>query len=154
MLEYMGLALAVCGADLIVKETVKESVDTNQKIYTCNNKVIITKFYNPGAMLGAFGEHPGFIKGVTVFGLGALVGALAAISGHKGERLQKFGLSLMIGGASSNAFERFRYGMVTDYIQFNFKNKKFRRVIYNVGDFAIFGGSFLLCLGELLHRDK
>ena len=154
MLGYMGLALAVCGADLIIKDTVKENVEENQKIYTCDDKIMITKFYNPGAMLGAFGERPGVVKGFTIFGLGALVGALSAISGDRGRKLQKLGLSLMIGGASSNAYERFQYGKVTDYIQFNFKNKKFRRVIYNLGDFAIFGGSFLLCLGELLYKDQ
>ena len=154
MLGHMGLALSVCGADLIIKETVKENIEENQKIYTCNDKIIITKFFNSGAMLGAFGERPGVVKGLTVFGLGVLVGALSAFSGHKEHGLQKLGLSLMIGGASSNAYERFQYGKVTDYIQFNCKNKKFRGVIYNLGDFAIFGGSFLLCLGELFRKDK
>ena len=68
--------------------------------------------------------------------------------------LQKLGLSMMLGGAASNAYERFRYEKVTDYIQFNFGNKKFRKVVYNIGDFAIFAGGLLVCVGEIANKEK
>ena len=67
----------------------------------------------------------------------------------KSRGLQKLGLSMMIGGAVSNGYERFRFGKVTDYVQLNVKNPKYRRIVYNIGDFAIFAGSIGVILGEL-----
>ena len=64
--------------------------------------------------------------------------------------LQKAGLSMMLGGAGSNAFERIKYGKVTDYIRFNVGTQKFRNVVYNMGDFAVFAGTLFLILGESL----
>ena len=154
MIGYLGMSALISGSDLLIKETVKENVEENSKTYVFNERLILTKFYNPGAALGTLGDRPGFLKGLTLFGIGTLIGALAVFSDLKGCRLQKIGLSMMIGGALSNGYERFRYGKVTDYIQFNVKNSKYRRIVYNMGDFSIFVGSFCLILGELFRRDK
>ena len=152
MMGYLGIAASICGTDLIVKETIQKRVNQHQKIYTCGDKVIITKYMNPGAALGAFKDRPLLLKGITAFGLGSLMGALAACDGMKGHFLQKLGLSMMLGGAASNAKERFCDGEVTDYIQFNFGKSKFRQIVYNIGDFAIFAGGFLVCIGEIAHK--
>lgn len=154
MIGYLGLAAAICGSDLAIKETVKEKVAENSKTYVCNKRFILTKFYNPGAMLGTLGDQSTALKGMTMFGIGGLIGALVAISDLKGQGLQKFGLSMMIGGAVSNGYERFRYGKVTDYIQFNIKNPKYRWIVYNIGDLSIFTGSLCLILGELFRMER
>ena len=154
MLSYLGIAAGICGLDLLIKETVNTQIKENEKIYTCENKVIVTKYHNPGAALGALKENPCVLKGVTLFGLGSLVGGLSALSERKGFGLQKLGLSMMLGGAVSNAYERFRYGKVTDYIRFNFGNEKFRTIVYNMGDFAIFVGGFFVCIGEIICKEK
>lgn len=152
MLEYLGIASIVCGSDLVIKETVKDKVRENSKKYVLNDKIILTKFYNPGAALGALKNQQELLHTVTVLGVGGLYGALAMADMVKGHRLQKIGLSMMLGGASSNAYERLRYGKVTDYIRFNTKNKKLRNVVYNLGDFAIFAGTAMLMAGELLDK--
>lgn len=154
MIGYLGFSALICGSDLAVKETVREKVAENSKTYVCNERLILTKFYNPGAALGTLGEKQSLLKGLTIFGIGSLIGALAAISDLKGRGLQKFGLSMMLGGAVSNGYERFRFGKVTDYIQLNVKNPKYRRIVYNLGDFAIFAGSACLILGELFRTEK
>ena len=154
MLPYLGIAAGICGTDLLIKETINMQVEENQKIYTCDGKVIVTKYYNPGAALGFLKDYPFALKGVTLFGIGSIVGALAALSGRKGYTLPKLGLAMMLGGAGSNAYERFFNGKVTDYIRFNFGNKNFQRVVYNVGDFAIFAGGFLVCISEIANKEK
>lgn len=152
MMEYFGIAAGICGADLLVKETIRDRVNEHQKIFTCRDKVIITKYMNPGAALGAFKDCPLLLKWITAFCLGSLTGALAACDGMKGYILQKLGLSMMLGGAVSNAWERFKNGEVTDYIQFNFGKSKFCQIVYNIGDFAIFAGGFLVCIGEIVRK--
>ena len=154
MLPYLGVASGICAADLLVKETVKEQIKEHEKKYVCENKLILTKYFNPGAALGTLRDYPLALKCVTMFGMGTLTGALAALAERKNCGLQKLGLSMMLGGAASNAYERFRYEKVTDYIQLNFGNEKFRKVVYNIGDFAIFAGGFLVCVGEIMHKGK
>ena len=99
-------------------------------------------------------DNPELLKGMTIFGVGSLAGAWMMVAGKRGHSLQKLGLSMMLGGAGSNAYERLKYGKVTDYIRFNVGTEKFRNVIYNVGDLAVFAGTLLLLLGEGLTPDR
>ena len=146
----LGFAAAICGGDLIIKDYVKENVAERSRKSLAGNRVILTKYFNKGAMLGAMADNPELLKGMTLFGVGSLAGALMMVAGKKGHFLQKAGLSMMLGGAGSNAFERIKYGKVTDYIRFNVGTKKFRNVVYNMGDFAVFAGTLFLILGESL----
>lgn len=152
VLGYLGLASVICGSDLAIKETVKKKVGENSQKYILDDKVILTKFYNRGAALGVLQENPEWLRAITIFGVGSLAGAMAFACGQKGHHLKKIGLSMMLGGASSNAYERLKFGKVTDYIKFNVENKKLRNIIYNLGDFAIFSGTMLLLAGELIEK--
>lgn len=154
MMKYLGIAAAICGSDLAVKATVKEKVAENSRKDMIKDKVILTKFYNHGAALGIMAERPALLRGITVFSVGGLAGALAATAGLKGHCLQKLGLSMMLGGAVSNAYERLKYGKVTDYIRLNAGSERCRRIVYNLGDFAIFAGTACLAAGEILSQDK
>lgn len=146
----LGFAAAICGGDLMIKDYVKENVAERSRKNLAGNRVILTKYFNRGAMLGAMADKPELLKGMTIFGVGSLTGALMMVGGKKGYFLQKAGLSMMLGGAGSNAYERIKYGKVTDYIRFNVGTEKFRSVVYNVGDFAVFAGTLFLILGECL----
>ena len=143
----LGFAAAICGGDLIIKDYVKENVAERSRKNLVGNKVILTKYFNKGAMLGAMADNPELLKGMTIFGVGSLAGAWMMVAGKRG-------LSMMLGGAGSNAYERLKYGKVTDYIRFNVGTEKFRNVIYNVGDLAVFAGTLLLLLGEGLTPDR
>ena len=154
MIKFLGLSAAICGSDLAIKSTVKEKVALNIRKDIVKDKVILTKFYNKGAALGFMSDHPELLKGITIFSVGSLAGALSVVSGLKGHALQKVGFSMILGGAGSNAYERLRYGKVTDYIRLNMGSPKCRRVVYNLGDFAIFAGTALLLLGECFELKK
>ena len=67
MIGYLGLSALICGSDLAIKETVKENVEENSKTYIFNERLILTKFYNPGAALGALKDQPFVLKGFTLF---------------------------------------------------------------------------------------
>lgn len=147
---WFGLAAAVCGEDLLFKDYVKKHIQENSERKMLKDKVVLTKVFNRGAMLGWLADEPEKLKAVTVFGVGSLAGALMACSGKRGQTLQKLGLSMALGGAASNGWERLKHGRVTDYIRFNMGPEKFRRVVFNKGDFAVFAGSLLLVAGEWL----
>ncbi|MDD3221768.1 MAG: signal peptidase II [Clostridia bacterium] len=150
---WFGLAALICGEDLFFKEYVKDYVEEDSEKPFLMDKVVLTKFFNKGAMLGWLKDDQEKLKMVTLFGVGSLAGALMTYSGKRGHLLQKLGLSMMLGGAASNAYERIRHGEVTDYIRFNMGPSKFRNIIFNKGDFAVFGGGLLWMMGECLNKD-
>ena len=95
----LGFAAAICGGDLIIKDYVKENVAERSRKNLVGNKVILTKYFNKGAMLGAMADNPELLKGMTIFGVGSLAGAWMMVAGKRGHSLQKLGLSMMLGGA-------------------------------------------------------
>ena len=149
---WFGLAAAICGEDLFFKSYVRDYIEADKEKEFCNGKMVLTKAYNRGAMMGWLKDEPKKLRAGTLFGVGALVGGLVSVSGKKGCFLQKLGIALMLGGASSNAYERLKYGKVTDYIRFNIGPEEFRKVVFNKGDFAVFGGSLIWLLGECFHK--
>ena len=82
--------------------------------------------------------------------IGMILGLLLAATGRKGNILLKLGLSLLLGGAVSNAFERFTYGKVTDYFRISIGSKKLERIIFNIGDFCIFAGCILAAIAGMI----
>ena len=106
---WFGLAAAICGEDLFFKSYVKACVRENSEKKLIGDKVILTRVYNRGAMLGWMDDAPEMLRGITMLGIGSLAGALAACESEKGHVCRKLGLSLMLGGADINAWERMNY---------------------------------------------
>jgi len=81
--------------------------------------------------------------------LGLFGFVLAKKSRTTASRLARFGFSLLTGGSGSNLYDRYRRGYVVDYFTF----KKIPRIVFNLGDLAIFTGSALLA-AEYLAKEK
>lgn len=114
--------------------------------------VTITKSHNSGAMLGLFKQWPKQLLAVSLILLGAVFGMLVAASGRKGNILLKTGLTLLLGGSASNVCERYAKGSVTDYVRFNFGPEKFRKIVFNIGDFCIFIGAVFTAIGSCFKK--
>ena len=69
--------------------------------------------------------------------------------GHRGNNLLRLGLSLLLGGAFSNTYDRLRRGYVVDYVSFPVKWQAFRKIVFNCSDFCIIIGALLSALGML-----
>ena len=67
---------------------------------------------------------------------------------QKGNRLLKLGLSLLLGGAFSNTYDRLKRKYVVDYFSFNTPFKSLNRIVFNVSDFCILIGSLLSVVGH------
>ena len=99
---------------------------------------------NPGMAMNALSDHPQAVKFLAAGMTGAVAGALAEALVNSRHPLRKAGLSLVLGGALSNLTDRIRDGAVTDFVNFEVGPKRFRQVVFNLGDFAILAGA-LLC---------
>ena len=68
------------------------------------------------------------------------------------EKLSRFALILILGGALGNLFDRLYYSAVPDFIEFYFKS--FHWFIFNVADIFITLGVFCLIYVELKNKDN
>lgn len=115
-------------------------------------KLLLRKYHNTGAMLGAGSANPKIIALISVIFTTFMTGVFVATLGYKGSAALKTGLGLLLGGAYSNTYDRLRRKYVVDYVSFNVKNQRLKNIIFNISDFGIIIGAVLLVVGELLRE--
>ncbi|CAM2992130.1 signal peptidase II [Legionella worsleiensis] len=112
-----------------------------------------TLAYNTGAafsfLSGAGDWHRWFFAGFSSLVSIILIIWLWRTPGNA--RLQSAGISLILGGAVGNLFDRGLHGYVVDFIDVYFKYHHF--ATFNIADSAICIGAALLVLDLLIHRE-
>lgn len=146
---WLLLAAVFCGTDLAIKMYIQSHKSEGEHQPVFGGKIIITRFYNEGAMMGFLKDKTRLLFGITCVIFGMVLGILLFLIGKPENRLLKFGLSLLLGGAASNAYERCFKGKVTDYFSLDIGIKPLKRVVFNIGDFFIFIGSIIAVISEV-----
>lgn len=147
-MRYILMILTIFTGELFWKDHVEREIPEGSSKKALRNTVILTKHHNYGAAFNTGERRPGIVKGISV-----LLTVLAAIFfifsfGTVGKGMLKFGLSLLLGGAFSNTYDRLRRGYVVDYFRLNVSAKRIRNLIFNISDFCIVIGAVLAVLGE------
>lgn len=146
---YTAIAALLCGADSLIKYAIERSHPDGELRPALHGKIIIRKFHNKGAMLnlGASRQQTMAVLSVifTVFMTGVYVGTL----GTRGRHMLKTGLSLILGGAYSNTYDRLFRKYVVDYVSFEVRNPRLRNIVFNLSDFGIMIGSCLLVISQM-----
>ncbi len=70
----------------------------------------------------------------------------------KSKGIQKYALSMILGGALGNLFDRTFYKAVPDFIDLHINN--FHWFIFNIADIFITFGVFLMILSEFIVKDR
>ena len=106
----------------------------------------LTLAYNKGAAFSFLGSASGwqrwFLSGIAVVVSFMLVGWLKQL--RENESWQACSLSLILGGALGNLYDRVVYGQVTDFLLFYYENWYFPA--FNLADVAITIGAGMLIL--------
>lgn len=144
---YVMLAAAVFAGDLLLKNHVEKTKGMHEEKPVLGGRVILRRYHNRGAFLN-LGEKKSALMcalslGLTAMMLVLFVGTLT----RKGGALLKAGLSLLLGGAFSNTYDRLKRKYVVDYFSFHTGFAAFDRVVFNVADFAIMIGALCTALG-------
>ena len=146
---YTAIAALLCGADSLIKYAIERNHPDGELRPALHGKIIIRKFHNKGAMLnlGASRQQTMAVLSVifTVFMTGVYVGTL----GTRGRHMLKTGLSLILGGAYSNTYDRLLRKYVVDYVSFEVRNPRLRNIVFNLSDFGIMIGSCLLVISQM-----
>jgi len=146
------LIVLVAGADLICKWYVDTRFRKGESVSCCKEKVTIRKVHNKGMMLNIMEKRPNFVRTGSFVAMVVVLIYQMFLLGKPGRLKEKVGMALISGGAISNTFDRIKKGYVVDYIGWNSKWKKLVNVTYNLGDFAIFAGTFLVFVGNICKR--
>ena len=114
---------------------------------------------NRGAAFGMFSEGNSELRTFLLIGVSIAVLIFVAVlllhpsrAGFSGSRTTMIGLSLVLGGAVGNIYDRIVSGMVTDFLEFYVGQWHF--AAFNVADSAITIGAGLLLLDMWMSRKQ
>jgi len=147
LMTWLLIAGALAGIDLGIKCYIRKNKKESDNEPVLKNKIIITRFCNKGAVLGVMKDNTRMLLGISLVCFGTIFGMLLAFTRQKGNWLLKLGLTLLLGGAGSNVYERVTQKGVTDYFKLNFGCEKLKNIVFNIGDFFIFAGGLLTTIG-------
>ncbi len=143
---YLVIISAIFIGDLFVKNYIEKNKKLGKQEKIIKDKIIVTKYHNQGAFLNLLEKNREILLVFSGVLLGLLSMALLLTSPKKGKKMLKLGLSFMLGGASSNVYDRIHRGYVVDYFSFSF----FDKVVFNISDFFIFIGSIFTAIKIVL----
>lgn len=147
MVIYLVIILGIFLSDLWIKKYIQSHYGENQIKKKCKGKILIRRYHNKGFALNVGQNRNGFVVGLSLLMTLAVSVVFLLSLGNRGNRLLRTGLSLVLGGAFSNTYDRLRQKYVVDYLSFGVKWKRLRGIIFNLSDFCIIIGALLSALG-------
>ena len=135
--------------DFFLKNYIEKHVDEREEREICHEKLLIRKHHNKGMMLNAGQKRRHLVAAMSLVFTVLLTLVFVVSLGHRGNNMLRLGLSLLLGGAFSNTYDRLRRGYVVDYVSFPVKWQGFRKIVFNCSDFCIIIGALLSALGML-----
>lgn len=143
---FISIIIAIVAAEAVIKQVREQNGTVGERKPFLSGKLYLTKYHNYGAFLNLGQKRPEFVKGLSA-GLCLICTVIFVASmGTKGKRLLKTGLSVLLGGAYSNTYDRLVRGYVVDYFGFQVKNERLRNIVFNISDFCIMIGAVLCVL--------
>lgn len=143
----LGIILAIFAGDMWIKNRIEEKGVEGETKSLLGGRLLLRKYHNKGAALNLGEKVPGFVSALSVILTLAAFLLLLFTLGQKGNGLLKAGLSLLLGGAFSNTYDRLKRRYVVDYVSFGVKWKRLKGIVFNLSDFCIITGALLTALG-------
>jgi len=152
---YYLLSAGVFGLDRLTKRVIETRVSVFDTHTVIPGFFDIVHARNPGAAFSMFADstspwRPFFLVGLSVAAL--LLVAWMLRKATTLDRATAIGLSLILGGALGNVFDRIMSGAVTDFLDFYIGVHHWPA--FNVADSAIVTGSSLLLISLLRPKQQ
>ncbi len=133
--------------DQVTKVLVRSAFDLHEGSSVIPGFFDLTRVHNTGAAFGMFNgmDFPFKTLMLSLVATAALLGLAiyGALLPHD-QRLARFGLALIVGGAAGNLIDRIRYGYVLDFVDVYWRDWHFWA--FNVADAVINVGVALMIL--------
>ena len=152
---YAAIAVLVLAGDQLTKKMVQASIPLQAVVPVVPHFFNLTHTQNSGAAFGLFSDSssPWKTTLLILVSLGLLVTVVGIV--WRSRRLQweaGVGLSLILGGASSNLLDRICRGQVVDFLDFYLRS--YHWFTFNLADSAIVVGAGLLLLQAVFTEES
>jgi len=152
---YLLIALVVVLLDRWTKRVVAQRISLYSHIRVIPGFFSLTHTENTGAAFSMFADSNAHWKTGLLIAFSMI--ALAVVSvllwkNHHAHVATGIGLSLIMGGALGNLWDRLARGRVVDFLLFYVK--RYQWPVFNLADSAIVVGAALLVLEILFHRSS
>lgn len=145
---FIGIVIVIVAIESVIKQVREQNGTEGERKPILGGRLYLTRYHNYGAFLNLGQKRPEFVKGISL-GLCLACTILFVLTlGTRGKVLLKTGLSILLGGAFSNTYDRMIRGYVVDYFGFHVKNEKLKNIVFNISDFCIMIGAVLAVIGE------
>lgn len=144
-MQFFFITAWISVLDNWIKEKREQNCDKKDHL---NGWVRILTYHNYGAFLNSGDKKPVLVKMISlILSIGLTMLFLLTFTRY-GKRELQLGLSLLLGGAWSNTYDRLKRGYVVDYLNFPKLPGKLRTVVYNISDFCILIGACLIIIKQ------
>jgi signal peptidase II len=152
---YLVIALVVVVLDRWSKHVVAQRIRLYSHIQIIPGLFRLTHTENTGAAFSLFADSPAHWKTGMLIGFSGIALVVVSVLLWKNERAHTvtgIGLSLILGGAVGNLWDRLARGRVVDFLLFYYK--QYQWPVFNLADSAIVVGAGLLVVEILFHKSS
>jgi len=151
MLKYFLLAGFVALSDQLTKALIIKNILDNQFIKV-NSYLYLVHFKNEGAAFSFLSDAGGWQRYfLSIVAVIASVFIIFMIKKHRDELYTALGLTLILGGAIGNLYNRISLGHVTDFLYFHFND--YYWPAFNVADTAISIGVVIIIYKTIIKKN-
>lgn len=141
---YLFILLCLIGAEMKLKLWSEHHLSPKSNRLIFGNHIRLRLYHNSGACLNLMAQKKKLLL-LFSYCLTVLIGCFFFLTlCTRGNHLLKFSLTLLLGGAFSNTYDRLKRKYVVDYFSFVTPFPFFNQIVFNLSDFAILIGAFLL----------
>lgn len=152
-LKWLWLAVLTIILDFATKQMAEHFLQYAQPVYVLP-VFDLTLLYNRGAAFSFLADESGWQRWFFTF-IAISVSAVLCVWLMKLKETERWlaaALSLVIGGAIGNLYDRLAYGHVVDFIHLHWGNSYFPA--FNIADSAISIGAAMLLIDSLFFQNK
>jgi signal peptidase II len=153
---FIGIIVLLAAVDLFIKSSIEEQEESQfpKELKGSNGKVLLYKNHNAGFSFGFLKDRPEVVQMIPLVVAAFIGGMLGGLLKTKGRIADTLALSIVLGGAVSNLYDRLFRHYVVDYFSLQFG--KLKKVVFNLGDIFIFLGAAIYLIVELIRtlRDR
>ena len=144
-MKYLLVSAGIFAGELFLKGHVEKNWPMHRDKAALKGCLRLRRYHNKGAFLNLGENRRGLVAAISAgLTLGLLV--FSVLTFFQGEnRLLSAGLSLLLGGAFSNTYDRLRRKYVVDYFSIHTGIGFIDRIVFNLADFAVMAG-VMLCV--------
>ena len=141
---YAALIAGLAGLDLAVKYWIEKQEQEKfpRPLEHTKGRIWLYRNHNSGFPFGFLKEYGQVVRTIPLIIISGLGGILCYLIPQKGAKTEKLGISLILGGALSNLYDRYVRRYVVDYV--SVRAGALKQVVLNLGDLLVFAGTLLL----------